>query len=163
MVQLIAVLVTGLCIGWLSGLSVSPVIASVLASVVGIAGGLVAGLRGSGDSASRSRFSSIDAWPAAVLLLGIAAGAPLGILARTHQLFEPSSAPVRTDTTAQGVLFNVATEDCDRLRARARDPNEKAFRDVLAATGKWGRLLDAHVTDTTTLKAIVEDICKSGN
>lgn len=163
MVQLMSVLVIGLGIGWLAGLSVSPVIATVLTSIVGIGGGLVVGLRSagsdSGDTTSRTGLSAVDAIPAAVLVLGISLGAPLGILARTHQLFEPASAPVRTGETAQGVLFNVSAEHCDRLRARLRDPNEQAFRSVLANTSEWGRLLDEHIADTKTLKVIVEDIC----
>lgn len=163
MMQLFAVLIIGLGIGWLAGLSVSPVIATVLASLVGIAGGLVAGLRGAGgktniDSA-RVGHSTIDARPAAVLVLGIALGAPGGIVARTHQLLEPEDALPAQGATAEGVLFNVSVDACDRLRARARDPNEQAFRSILAATSEWGRLLDENVSDTGILKAIVEDIC----
>jgi len=165
MVQFLAVLVMGLGIGWLAGLSVSPVIATVLASLMGVGAGLVAGLRGAGsgtgDTASRSGLSVIDARPAAILVLGIALGAPVGILARTHQLLEPASSPTRTDESVQGVLFNVTTEHCDRLRARARDSNEQAFRNALAGTSEWGRLLEEHVADTRALKAIVEGICDS--
>jgi hypothetical protein len=163
MIQILSILVAGLGIGWLSGLSVSPVIATVLASLVGIAGGLVAGLRASsvkpGDKTAADRLSAVNAIPAAVLILGIAVGAPLGIVARTHQIFEPADAPVRTDATAQGVLFNLTAEHCDRLRARARDANEQAFRTTLYNTGEWGRLLETHISDTQTLKRVVEDIC----
>jgi hypothetical protein len=153
----------GLGIGWLSGLSVSPVIATVLASLLGIAGGLVAGVRASGansgDKASADRLSAVNAIPAAVLILGIAVGAPLGIVARTHQIFEPADAPARIDSTAQGVLFNLTSEHCDKLRARARDVNEQAFRDTLYTSGEWGRLLETHISDTQTLKRVVEDLC----
>lgn len=163
MVQILSVLVAGLGIGWLSGLSVSPVIATVLASLVGIGGGLVAGLRASSansdDTSTRNGLSAVTALPAAVLIFGISLGAPLGIVARTHQLFEPARAPVRADKTTQGVLFNITSEYCDRLRARARDSNEQAFRNALYGTGDWGRLLESNINDTPTLKRIVEDLC----
>ena len=163
MIQILAILVAGLGIGWLSGLSVSPVIATVLTSLVGIAGGLVAGLRAAssnpGNTNAPDRPSVINAIPAAVLILGIAVGAPLGIAARTYQIFEPADAPARTGPSAQGVLFNLTSEHCDRLRARARGANEQAFRDTLYNTGEWGRLLETHIADTQTLKRVVEDIC----
>ena len=162
MVQILSVLVAGLGIGWLSGLSVSPVIATVLASLVGIGGGLVTGLRATVNSenkSSLSRLSAVNALPAAVFILGISLGAPLGIVARTHQVFEPAGAPARTDQTTQGVLFNFTSEHCERLRARARDSNEQAFRNALHSTGDWGRLLEKNINDTQTLKRIVEDLC----
>ena len=128
MVQILSVIIASLGIGWLSGLSVSPVIATFLASLVGIGGGLVTGLRtvnaSSENESSSNGLSAVNVIPSAVLIFGIALGAPLGIVAGTHQLFEPEHAPARTDQSSQGVLFIITAEHCDRLRARARDPNE---------------------------------------
>ncbi|MCP4186126.1 MAG: hypothetical protein GY763_00845 [Gammaproteobacteria bacterium] len=164
LVQVVSLFVIGGGVGWLAGLSVSPVIATILASLVGIAGGIVAGARSLGNDSetgkSKVRIGWVDARPAAVLVLGIVIGAPLGIMARTHQIFE---APGRDPSTpaARGVLFGASAEECERLRARLRSSNVKAFRDVLAATGDWGRLLESEISDTDTLKTIVEDLCEA--
>ena len=73
--QLIAILMIGLGIGWLAGLSVSPVVGTVLASLLGVAGGIVAAARSLPAEASAASFlSGVDARPAAVLVLGIALG-----------------------------------------------------------------------------------------
>jgi hypothetical protein len=165
--QLLSVLVIGLGVGWLAGLSVSPVIATVLASLVGVAGGIAAGVRSVSRDADAgtgpSRAAQVDARPAAVLVLGIALAAPIGIVTRTHALLEPAdarrvgappAAPAR-----QGVLFGVTVEQCEKLRAMADFPNERAYRDLLATAGDWGRLLEAEIEDTSRLKAIVEGIC----
>ena len=44
------ILVVGLGVGWLTGLSTSPVIAGVLSSIMGVAAGVVAGLKSIGIS-----------------------------------------------------------------------------------------------------------------
>ena len=81
-------------------------------------------------------------------------------MARTHQIFEaPDSDPSNPST--QPVLFGASAEECERLQARLRSPNEQAFRDVLSATGDWGRLLESEISDTATLIAIVEDLCEA--
>ena len=164
LVQVGSLFVIGAGVGWLAGLSVSPVIATVLASLVGVAGGIVAGARSLGTESEASGGKVGAAWadarPAAVLVLGIVIGAPLGIMARTHQIFEAPGGDPSTPA-GQGVLFGASAEECQRLRARLRSPNAQAFRDVLATTGDWGRLLEAGISDTDTLKAIVEDLCES--
>lgn len=163
MIQLFSLLIVGLSIGWLAGLSVSPVIASILASVVGIAGGIVAGARSlSRDSSSGSPSGSLtqlDARPAAALVLGIALAAPLGIVARTHGVFEPAGKERSASPAGQGVLFGVKAEQCEELRAMAGFPNDRAYRTRLASSGEWGRLLEAEIKDVAHLKAIVEAIC----
>lgn len=163
MIQLLSLLITGLSIGWLAGLSVSPVIATILASVVGIAGGIVAGARSlSRDDSGGSQtggLAQIDARPAAVLVLGIALAAPLGIVARTHGVFEPAGKGRSSSPVEQGVLFGVNAEQCEELRAMAGYPNERIYRTRLAGSGEWGRLLEASVQDVARLKAIVEAIC----
>ncbi|GAB4267534.1 MAG: hypothetical protein Kow0092_20920 [Deferrisomatales bacterium] len=162
LVQLLSILVVGAGVGWLAGLSVSPVIATVLASLLGVAGGIVAGARGSaGDAPEATRgegLSRFDARPAAVLVLGIALGAPLGIVARTHRVFEPAG-PEPGKPSREGVLFALTVEQCETLRALADFPNERAYRDVLAASGAWARALEREVADTAKLKAIVEELC----
>jgi hypothetical protein len=171
--QLLSVLVIGAGIGWLAGLSISPVIGTVLASLLGVAGGIVAGVhsvaRTQGDGGTVAPMS-IDARPAALLVLGISLGAPFGIIARTHALFEKVT-PVQSSKMAQtaklpqsdlrslGGLFGSLVETCDELRTLASYPNERAFRDALASKGKWGQLIERNISDTGTLKTIVEDLC----
>lgn len=172
MVQLLSVLVIGGGIGWLSGLSISPVIGTVLASLVGVAGGVVVGVRsvarkrGEGPSTAPT---SVDARLAAVLVVGISLAAPFGIIARTHGMFE-RALPVQTGQDeqgksnqstlrSQGVLFGIPVETCTRLRALAQHPNERAFRDALASSGDWARLVEQGIAETATLRAIVEDLC----
>ncbi len=59
----------------------------------GCSGGAVVGLRSIGKDSSSSdggnQKSQVSALPAALLVLGIALAAPLGILARTYHVFEP--------------------------------------------------------------------------
>ena len=91
--EAVYILIVGLGVGWLTGLSTSPVIAGVLSSIMGVAGGAVVGLRSIGKDNSSSgggnQKSQVSALPAALLVLGIALAAPLGILARTYHVFEP--------------------------------------------------------------------------
>lgn len=163
MIQLLSLLIIGLSIGWLAGLSVSPVIATILSSLVGIAGGIVAGARSlsreNSSGSSPVSLAQVDARPAALLVLGIALAAPLGILARTSGLFEPSEKASSSAPADQGVLFGVNAVQCEELRAMDSFPNERIYRTRLANSGDWGRLLEAQVTDTPQLKSIVEAIC----
>jgi hypothetical protein len=77
----------GLCVGWLTGLTVSPVTGAVLASVTGV---LVTVL-GAASSVRRSDPPSISitAIPLAVVLLGLVLGSSLGIVARSRAWFSP--------------------------------------------------------------------------
>jgi hypothetical protein len=172
MAQLVSVLVIGIGIGWLSGLSVSPVIGTVLASLVGVAGGIVAGVRSIARTpAEHGNVTpvSVDARLAALLVFGISVGAPLGIIARTYGIFENTPAqsdkvdrtdkPLQSDLKTQGVLFGISVEACDKLVTLARYPNERAFRDAVATTGNWGWLIERDITETATIKLIVGDLC----
>jgi hypothetical protein len=168
-VQMLSILIIGLCVGWLGGLSVSPVVATIIASIVGIAGGVVAGIRAvSRDhpaDGSRSVVGNAEARPAAVLALGIAIAAPLGIMARTYGIFEPQAAKSASPTTptagnaGTGALFGVTVEQCTELLAMTDFPNAEAYRTKLAGSDKWGRLIEAEIPDTDKLKSIVEAIC----
>ena len=173
--QTIYVLIVGMGIGWLSGLSVSPVIAGVLTSIMGIAGGVVAGLKsmakdGASAGGGRASISQIDALPAAVLVLGIALAAPLGIMARTYHVFEPPAVRQAVlDQIAQtgkvsdqdrSVLFSASASECAELLALASNPNTAAFRDALAASDMhWAAKLEASIEDTNALKKSVRSLC----
>lgn len=172
-VQAISLFLVGVGIGWLTGLSVSPVISGVLASLLGIAGGIVAGMRSvdtadSVEAPNRKTGKWIDARPAALLVIGIALGAPLGVLARTYHVLEPSEVrqTLPPNATAiqiqagQGVLFSVSASECAELVSMASNPNQAAFRATLKnSTIPWARKLDEKVQDTETLRTLVRTLC----
>ncbi len=172
-VQAISLFLVGMGIGWLAGLSVSPVISGVLACLLGIAGGIVAGMRsvatGEPEEAPNRKIGKwIDARPAALLVMGVALGAPLGVLARTHHVLEPSEVrqPLPPSATAsqiqagQGVLFAVSASECAELVSMASNPNQAAFRAALKnSTIPWAKKLDEKVQDTETLRTLVRTLC----
>ena len=88
-----AFVVTGFGIGWLAGLSVSPVVSIVLTSVTGVAAAAVTALSGlkeetdQAESKVRWRLPRIEVWPLALLIVGMLIGSTLGILARNYHLF----------------------------------------------------------------------------
>ena len=88
-----ALVVTGFGIGWLAGLSVSPVVSIVITSVTGVAAAVVTALSGLKEDPAdpkakeRRRLPQIEVWPLAVLLVGMLIGSTLGILARNNHLF----------------------------------------------------------------------------
>lgn len=173
--QAIYVLIVGMGIGWLSGLSVSPVIAGVLTGIMGIAGGVVAGLKsiakdGASAGSNKAAKTQIDALPAALLVLGIALAAPLGIMARTYHVFEPPAVrqAVLDQITKTGkvsgqdrsVLFSASASECAELMALTGNPNEAAFRDALAVSDMpWAVKLEAGIKDTNALKKAVRSLC----
>ena len=85
--------VIGLGVGWLAGLSVSPVIATIITSIVGVTVALISTLSGLNpqitDSKDESTTKSLPRWnvnpvPLAFLIFGIVLGSIVGILARNH-------------------------------------------------------------------------------
>lgn len=92
-------LLSGAAIGWLIGLSVSPVVHLVVTSVLAVVGGLVSALAGlpvaeseSSDPAPSTPRSGIShrrltPVPLALFLIGLVPGASLGLTARTHEWF----------------------------------------------------------------------------
>jgi hypothetical protein len=158
MPQLAWTVVIGVGVGWLAGLSASPVIATVLASLLGLAGGVVAAAQGiDKDLRPSSILAGVDARPVAALVLGVALGAPLGILARTYDLFEPSGSDARA-TIEQSVLFNVTQQECDFVLGELRR-SEDAFREALRDSSEELRLLEARISGVDDLQAAVEAIC----
>lgn len=99
--QLAAVVATGLGIGWLAGLSLSPVAHIVVTSVLGLAAAAVAVFasvdlpakekeektepNGANASGAKLPRGPVNAAPIALLVLSISAGAPLGVYVRTHE------------------------------------------------------------------------------
>lgn len=75
-----SLLITGIGIGWLIGLSVSPVVSIVITSVTGSAAAVVAVLSG----LEKERQWSVNPWPLAVLIAGLVSGSMIGIEARNQ-------------------------------------------------------------------------------
>lgn len=90
--MLLSLLLTGLGIGWLVGLSVSPVVSIVITSVAGSAAAIIAAMSGlenqpkaeSDSKAKKIHFSKISPVPIASLVVGIVAGSIVGIYVRSH-------------------------------------------------------------------------------
>lgn len=103
--SLVAFLIIGLGIGWLIGLSASPVVSIVVSSVTASAAAIIAIVSGvqekeqeseEGDSRLASGLkSNITPWPLALLIAGIIGGSILGLTVRTHNLLG------RTDLAAE--------------------------------------------------------------
>lgn len=98
-------LLSGAGIGWLAGLSVSPIIAQILSTILGVLAAVLAVLSGVKWSADQKdaapyeqgsapaekdvlqKISTVSAVPAGVLIIGLVIGSMLGMTARTHDWF----------------------------------------------------------------------------
>ena len=86
----LALITIGLGIGWLIGLSISPVVSIVIASVTGSAAAIIATLSGAQDREDKSDgershpIPSITPWPLAFLIIGIVIGSIVGMMARNQ-------------------------------------------------------------------------------
>lgn len=119
-VQGISILLIGLGIGWLAGLSVSPVVTAIVTSLLGIIAGVVASLKTlkqSGAENAKLRPLRVDALPAALLVVGIALAVPMGIVTRTHHLLEPAPEQSTAQTTPSKPHADSTTPENDLQRA----------------------------------------------
>ncbi|CAK8712365.1 hypothetical protein GKODMF_03945 [Candidatus Electrothrix gigas] len=85
----ISLVIIGFGVGWLTGLSISPVVAALLSSIIGAVLVLAAVLSGFsyGDNASLIKnVSDISPVPFALLMVGIILGTSSGIWVRTHNM-----------------------------------------------------------------------------
>ena len=115
----IALLVTGFGIGWLAGLSVSPVIAMIISSLLATAAAVITVLSGletsSSDPMNASKLRqflglNVNPWPIALLVIGIIGGSVLGISVRTNNWLSPKApvAPTVLEEVNQWVDAGVA-------------------------------------------------------
>ncbi len=92
-----SVLISGLGIGWLLGLSVSPVVSIVITSVAGVAVAIIAAISGLENKSSGligpdkreipASQRKISPWPLAMLVIGIVIGSRWGIMARNNSWY----------------------------------------------------------------------------
>lgn len=92
MATYIALLIGGASLGWLMGLSMNPVVQGVITALITVLVSLasvLSGLQAEGAAAEQGRRKrvAIEPWSVAALALGLAVGAPAGIVARTHAWF----------------------------------------------------------------------------
>lgn len=130
----LAVLATGIGIGWLIGLSVSPVVVTLLSTITGAAAAVIAALGGlekpvGSDEGSRFGFWRVNPLPLAALVAGIVAGSVFGLLARNYAWLGSDTA----GEIAKWTRLGVAQEDVvDRL-LEAKYPH-LAFSTAYTAT-----------------------------
>ena len=114
----LSLLVSGLCVGWMVGLSVSPILQTVLTSVLVVVTAVVSLLAGVSATSPKGTDPptppaeaksplAIEVNPAPVMLLlvGIALGASFGLFARTNLLLGPNGNWLsgRTGLTSQQI------------------------------------------------------------
>ncbi|MCB0589486.1 MAG: hypothetical protein KDD06_29650 [Phaeodactylibacter sp.] len=183
--QGLSVLLIGMGIGWLAGLTIAPVASSILTSILGLASGVVVGLQTikpwKGASGEKNS-SYLDARPAALLIVGIAFATPAGIMARTHALFEPRSRETAGITPAdeeevldmgqstgpkskvrQGVLFSNYKESCDIILGEAVAENYPSFLGELSASEEIPQakeMVERYKDDPETLAYFLDIICQ---
>jgi hypothetical protein len=147
----IALAVSGIGIGWLVGLSASPVTATVIAALMALVAtsvGLIAGLRPTEESPlflpGGAKFvREASAVPVAIVIMSIAAAAPVGIAARAYHWFGPNepmaSASVpqpASDTEGKpkvpgplpdfpGLFAEVSGPECKTLRSLNKEDLER--------------------------------------
>ena len=156
-------LLAGISVGWLTGLSASPVLSTVLGALLGLIGGIAAAISG------RNASTGLDMRAAEVLLVGVALAAPFGVLTRTYRLLEPNgsaqnigaigsgtSEEVARIRALTGALYGTGGTHCDRLISTPRE----RLRSELRISGLgWAPGLESAIGDTELLAAIVEAIC----
>ena len=181
--QFLSLIAIGASVGWLAGLSVSPVAGTVIGGLLGLVGGLGAGamlwgpdrvlaaLRDRGATAAEPAARPIDLRPAAVLALAVAAAVPLGIIARTHQWFAApggvAATTTTTTTTAAGraadattapVLFADRLGDCAELVAASRGHDDVRFRALVREASPLGARLERELS-LDSLRVTVRALC----
>jgi hypothetical protein len=169
--QNLSILVLGAGIGWLSGLSISPVIEHVITALIGLAGGVVTGIysvRSRVASSSEANTPSVSALPAALLVVGMAVGAPLGIMGRTHAIFGNAgqkdqvkqSAGKSSDNEGKAVLYDAHTTDCGEFMG-VENQDAELRNAMKLSTQPWAKVLADSETDPTVVKAVMEAICET--
>jgi hypothetical protein len=162
-----ALLITGFGIGWLAGLSLSPVIGTILAGIMGAASGVVAAVASVGSDILRRR---VNAWPAAVLVVGVVVGSSTGIVARSRNLFGsavigeqvesvPSGSMVQDPRVLAGLtaLYSAGSDDCKRLLG---SPDQALIGALETSRFPWAQRLAKRVSDPKVLREVVECLCE---
>jgi len=163
---------SGGCVGFLAGLSVSPVagalLSAITALVVGITGTL-AGVQvsGAGDSTANALGPriTVNALPVALLLMGMVAGSVIGVATRTHNWLGVPTADKQQSGNVQspGVLYSARTSECSEWRAiEAENPLKENLiaSETIKGNSKLSNLVQA-CDNKQCLDAVVELLCSN--
>ena len=181
------VLIIGLGIGWLAGLSVSAIVSTIITSLLGLGAGVVTGLQTiqhkNEDDLKYRIGQYVDAKPAAILVLGIALAAPCGIMIRTYHVFEPPQQGIIASVSQsdsldivtlsellklvkenqeKGVLFSHYEEECKQILSYATMKNYSVFVEELRDSNIPGakEMVLKYQNDPETLEFFLRTICR---
>src|SRR6185312_9499924 len=90
--ELCCVVVSGLGVGWLMGLSASPVLQGVLSVLLALTAGVTSvftGIEVSKNEESKPVRPTLTPLPTAILVISIVAGSAVGVAARSNQWLGP--------------------------------------------------------------------------
>jgi hypothetical protein len=158
---------SGLGLGWLIGLSVSPVIQGVITGLITVVvsiATLLAGVHTTQESEPGKSKLPIEVapFPVACLILAIALGASIGVYARTHRwLGDSALAGSEAQKTSEPALFaSVPAEECVQLKAAPDDQLERVM--ARSSNPRVRRFAEKCTGQPTCLRAAVEElICAS--
>jgi hypothetical protein len=147
MSQGVGIVLSGVGIGCLMGLSISPVVGIVVTSVVGAVAAVVTALSGlegktgaleSDSTKSLSRLAP-SVWPLVLLIMGLVVGAAIGISARNNHWFGSDASSEITKWTQLGIEGDEAR---DRLfdTAHPNPPQMMSVTETTAIIDNWIQL-----------------------
>jgi hypothetical protein len=96
MKRVLPILLASLCVGWIAGLSVSPVVGEIISALLAVLLAIVASIAGPLTVQTKSRnperqprqlLISPNPWPISLVAIGLAVGASAGLYARSHDWF----------------------------------------------------------------------------
>lgn len=178
--------VTGLAVGWLVGLAVTPVLSGVLTSLLSVVIAAVAVLvglpdarnklgrliRGDGDSDSAPTAVAVNVLPVMLLTVGIALGATAGLMARVNGIFVTIRAtPETRDSTATrpsvefarvGLYSSPVTLDqCERMVAQLSYPRALRMEMLSSSEPVLINLAANERADSSSLANAVKLACSN--
>ncbi|HRW10344.1 MAG TPA: hypothetical protein P5121_34810 [Caldilineaceae bacterium] len=118
--HIFALVLTGISIGWLSGLSMSPVISVVIGSVTTLVATIIAALSGvkeefwdkdTSPNTVKRWLRAVTPVPLAWLVGGLLIGAHVGLFIRTHDLLSPSPADLLTQEVTKWETFGIPRDE----------------------------------------------------
>lgn len=163
-----AVLLTGIGIGWLMGLSISPVVGAVITFLLTLAGAAVTAFRQELPKSIKNRTN--NAWPIAILTISMAVGASFGIFARTHDILgldyrTTINGKAETDQkkspsknyVSKTVLFSLTSDECGEMLIAGPLKIRSIFK---TSSHEKIRSLGDIIDDPETLLKIAEALCE---
>jgi hypothetical protein len=163
----IAFALMGAAVGWLLGLSTSPVIQSALGVLLGAVAAIVAAVSGIRTKDETTTATPTNPWPLATLLTALALTAPLGVIVREKRLLGPaapsdsSPAPSHTkgESSAGGTGLHGAPgqKDCDHLDTS--EDGKQLIQSFRTAENQALRTIGNHITEPMVLDSIRQALC----